>query len=79
MKIFLITWNLNFQFMRKEKNRFIPLNLNKRISQDKNEFIEERDSQNEKSINAIDFVYFELENEWLQEYELIYNSYKLEN
>ncbi len=65
--------------MRKEENKFIPLNLNKRISQGKDEVIEESNSQNEDSINAMDFVYFELENEWLQEYELIYNSYKLEN
>ena len=65
--------------MRKEENKFIPLNLSKRISQGKDEVIEESNSQNEDSINAIDFVYFELENEWLQEYELIYNSYKLEN
>jgi hypothetical protein len=65
--------------MRKEENKFIPFNLSKRISQDKDEIIEESNSQNEDSINAMDFVYFELENEWLQEYELIYNSYKLEN
>jgi hypothetical protein len=65
--------------MRKEENKFIPLSLSKRISQDKDEYIEKSCSQNEDSINAMDFVYFELENEWLQEYELIYNSYKIEN
>ena len=64
--------------MRKEENKFIPLNLNSRISAD-NDSIDERTDKTDDSIDAIDFIYFELENEWLQEYELIYNSYKIEN
>ena len=64
--------------MRKEENKFIPLNLSNRISAD-NDSIDERTDKTDDSIDAIDFIYFELENEWLQEYELIYNSYKIEN
>ncbi len=64
--------------MRKTENKFIPLNLSSNISRDY-DIKEEANTQNDESINASDYVYFELENEWLQEYELIYNSYKLEN
>ncbi len=64
--------------MRKEENKFIPLNLGSRVSGD-DDLSEKNNLQDEETINAIDFVYFELENEWLQEYELIYNSYKLDN
>ena len=64
--------------MRKEENKFIPLNLSSRISAD-NDSIDERTDKTDDSIDATDFIYFELENEWLQEYELIYNSYKIEN
>jgi hypothetical protein len=61
----------------KKENKFIPLNLSSRISSD-DVITEKNILQDDEPINATDFVYFELENEWLQEYELIYNSYKLE-
>lgn len=63
--------------MKQNLSKFIPVNDDTEKGRSEHFDLNTKISS-EMSPENFDFVYFELENEWLQEYELIYNSYKTE-